>query len=130
MTMANATRITVFVTNYGFDTLMQRGDEPQCKTRIGFSELRGELDGSSIEIELGKNDDTLIVMVDGVEAKLSLQPKGHYFGYVGPKAERIGLAAARKLIAAAQAQRDGRPSRRGRQVLKPDAPDINDQIPF
>lgn len=129
--MAN-TKLTVFVTSAGFDVLMQRGDSPQVKTRIGFAEMRGHLDGSAIEVNLvGTRDDELKLMVDGVAAVLKIQPKGHYFGWVGPKSEPIGLAAARKLIAAAQAQRDGRPSRKGRRVLEPDAPDMPaDQIPF
>lgn len=128
--MATATKLTVFVTSHGFDVLMQRGDNPQVKTRVGYAEMRGHLDGSTVQVSLvGTRDDELKLVVDGVEAKLTLQPKGHFFGYVGPKAEPIGLAAARKLIAAAQAQRDGRPSRKGRRTeLTPELP--RDEIPF
>lgn len=128
--MATATKLTVFVTSAGFDVLMQRGDAPQTKARIGYNTMRGVLDGSTVQVSLvGTRDDELKLVVDGVEAELRLQPKGHFFGYVGPKAEPIGLAAARKLIAAAAAeQRAGRPSRGKRTVLVDDMP--HDEVPF
>ena len=126
-----ATKITLFITSAGFDVLTQVGDAPQAKARIGYDTMRGVVGGLPIELAISNANDDIIAKLDGVEAVLKPQLKGHYFGFVGPKPVAIGLAEARKLIAAAQAQRDGRPSRKGRRALEPDASNMpNDQIPF
>lgn len=128
--MERQVKVTVFVTSAGFDVLLQRGDEPQTKGRIGYDTMKGSVGAVSVEMKLGQRDDELVALVDGVEAKLRLQPKGHFFGWVGAKPTPIGLAEARRLIEAAKAQTAGRPSRKRGRVELTEEPTANDQIPF
>lgn len=93
-----AANITAFLTAAGVD-LVLRKDGTQLRARAPYESMSCELAGSPVLVDFTETDDELVVTLGKLELTLTLQPKGHYFGWLQQiaKAEPIDIVAARKL---------------------------------